>query len=447
VAVKRASRFVLLSSAVVLAVAGNGAGQGRATRSDQTDGKTIGKQLQPTLVGPWRAQSVSMLMPDGSRRTHAGTNQPVSVIFSEKTCTMRSGTKVLTEMSYALDPKPDPWTIDMKSKDGALVGICALKGNNLRISLDDSAAGRPRDFDQKKHGMVLVLQRFRSTSLVVMNADGDNPHAILTMSDFTFVGSPKWSNDGSKITFDGWRGVMGESTGDAHIFVVRADGNGVKDLGPGALPSWSPDDKQITFCRYGPERGVFIMNADGSEPRQIDAEGWGSQWSPQRNEIAYTVYQQKGAVLCVYDVAKHDRRELVHKAYGQIYWGITWSSNGDSICFKGVLPDGGNEIAALSAKGEKEGFKVLLPSSAKPEAGNSSSTLSWGSDKQILVCMQKKSDRGRRLYVIDAAAVKPPRLFSNFPASWVCDNVAWSCDGKKVVMTARAVEPQTKKTK
>lgn len=178
------------------------------------------------------------------------------------------------------------------------------------------------------------------------------------------------------------------------------------------------------------------MNADGSEPRQIDAGGWGSQWSPKRNEIAYTVYEGNGAVLCIYDVAKHERRDLEHKTYNQVFWGITWSPDGDWICFKGALSGGGNEIAAIPASGEKERFKVLLPSSARPEADNVSPTLSWGGGQQILACMQRKSDRGRKLYVLDAAGVKPPRLFSNFPASWVCDNVAWSCDGKRVVMSA-----------
>ena len=237
---------------------------------------------------------------------------------------------------------------------------------------------------------------FRGPSLVVMNSDGSDPHAILTMPDYTFIGSPKWSHDGRKIVFDGWRSVMGEGTGDAHVLVVNADGSGVKDLGPGGMPGWSPDDKQITFCRYNDERGVFVMNADGSNARQIDAEGWGSQWSPKRDEIAYTVYGQNGAKLCIYDLAKQERRELEHKAYGQIYWGISWSPEGDRICFKGVVHDGNNgnganEIAAISVKGENGGFKVLLPSAAKPEANNSCMTVSWGVNKQILRACRRRA--------------------------------------------------------
>ena len=88
---------------------------------------------------------------------------------------------------------------------------------------------------------------------------------------------------------------------------------------------------------------------------------------------------------------------------------------------------------------------MLLPSSAKPEVNNSAATTSWGADKQILACMQKKGDRTRRLYVFDADGVKPPHLFPKFPAAWICDNVAWSTDGKKIVMSARPVDPPAKK--
>ncbi len=212
------------------------------------------------------------------------------------------------------------------------------------------------------------------------------------------------------------------------------------------MPSWSPDDKQFTFCRYGAEYGVWIMNTDGSQPRQVAAGAWGSQWSPKGSEIAYTTYDNRGAALCIYDVAKKQRRELEHKSYQQIYWGITWSPDGTWICFKGVLPGGGEEIAALSVEGAKKGFKVLLPSSALPEVGNADNTMSWGGGGgQILVRMQRKSDRQPQLYLLDPMGIKPPQLFPNFPAGWLIGhNPAWSWDGKKVIMAGYLAKPKTK---
>ena len=310
-----------------------------------------------------------------------------------------------------------------------------MKGNKLQISLNDPAAGRPRDFDQEKHDIVLVLQRFRGTSLVVMNADGGNPHAILSMPDYTFVGSPKWSHDGSKIAFDAARKIMGDNT--KHVFVVNADGSAAKDLGPGAVPSWSPDDKQITFSRPG----IWIMNADGTGRRQIDARGFGSQWSPKGGKIAYTTKDEDDKAFCIYDVAGNRPRDLPQTRYHEIYYGAAWSPDGKWLCLKGLLPDGSIEIAALSAEGEEKGFRVLLPSSAQPEVLNSDLGVSWGGDgKRILATMQKTGDRKPQLYVLDSDGVRPPRLFANFPPGWTCNNPSWSPDGKKVVMSADPVE-------
>ncbi len=281
---------------------------------------------------------------------------------------------------------------------------------------------------------------FLGWSLLVINADGSNPHPILTMSDFTRVGSPHWSHDGRKIAFDAWRSVMGEDYPDAHVFVVNADGSEPKDLGAGAMPNWSPDDKQLTYCQYGLGHGVWIMNADGSHRRRIDAGGWGSQWSPKRNEIAYVIYDDRGAVLCIYDVAAEQRREVPHKPYRQVYWGFTWSPDGKRICFKGILPDGSSEIAVISVEGPEHALKVLLPSSALPEVGSSNCTMAWGgTGNQILVTMQRKTDRLPRLYVFDSTGVKPPRLFPKFPADWMSNDMAWSSDGKRVVVSVYPV--------
>ncbi len=345
-----------------------------------------------------------------------------------------------------LDSKQKPWTIDMKSAEGELSGICAKRGNRLDISLDDRAQGRPADFDKEKHGMVLALRRFYGSSLLVMNADGSNLKKILTMPDYTFIGSPQLSHSGSSVVFDGWRSVMGEKNLNGHVFTAKADGSAVKDLGPGAMPSWSPDDKQIAYTQYGPQPGVWIMNADGSDRQQIDAGGWGGQWSPRRNEIAYTAFKDQGALLCIYDVARKERRELEHKPYQQIFWHFSWSPGGDWICFKADLPDGGSEIAALSVEGEKKGFKVILPSTALPEVANCYNTLSWGgTGEQILIRMKRKSDRAEKLYILDSSGAKPPQVFPHFPAGWLRGDMAWSWDGKKVIFAARAAEPPSPK--
>jgi hypothetical protein len=230
--------------------------------------------------------------------------------------------------------------------------------------------------------------------------------------------------------------MMGDDT--KHVFVVNADGSAAKDLGLGAVPSWSPDDKQITFS----QSGIWIMNADGTGRRQIDTSGFGSQWSPKGGQIAYTTNGEDDKAFRIYDVTKNQPRDLPQTRYHEIYYGATWSPDGKWLCMKGLLPDGNIEISAMCAEGEEKGFRVLLPSSAQPEVLNSYVGVSWGGDgKQILIDMQKTGDRGRQLYVLDSEGARPPRLFPNFPPGWTCNNPCWSADGKKIVMSVDPVEP------
>lgn len=389
-----------------------------------------------SLVGAWRAQSLTF--GDGKAEDiPLHEQQPCSVIFTDKTLTLCMGPEVMLQMSYTADPSQTPCVIDAQSPDGAMLGICECKGNELKISLNDKAKGRPDDFDKKNGGMVLVLHRFPGQSIVVMNTDANDLRRIATPPENTANGSPDWSNDGKRIAFDTWRSVMGESYSDSHIFVVNAEGGSPKDMGRGAMPSWSPDDKRIAYTEYSPQRGVWIMNADGSNREHIDGTGWGVQWSPKGNALAYTTRGNGTANLCIHDLDKKQGRTLLDKAYRQIYWGITWSPDGQWICFKGVLPDGNPEIAAVSVEGEKKGFKIILPSSARPEIENSNCTMAWGGPNNwILVSMQKKTDKFPQLYAFDFSHDNPPRLFPGFPADCASYNPAWSPDGKNIVLSA-----------
>jgi TolB protein len=445
-------RQAMLSIAALLFVAGGGFGQ---IVDDSDDLAAAAKQSRSPLVATWHSLSLSMSLEDGNHRTITDEQGAVSLIVSEKTLTLRMGTKVFGEMSYTVDTKQKPYAIDVKSKDGEMLGIYRLAKDRLKISLNDKAKGRPRDFDEQRNGLVALLRRVYPVALYTIDADGANLRRILLMRDFTFVGSPEWSPDGRSIALDTWRPTMGEGCGDARILTVNADGSSLKDLGWGAMPSWSPDGKQLVCSQYGRQdsnshvRGIWAMNADGTRRRLIDSNGWGAQWSPKRNEISYIVSGNRGGVeLAVYDMAKRSRRSLpLERAYSQIVWGHTWSPDGKWICFKGNMTDGGCEIAAVSAEGGKKGFKIIVPSTTQPDVENADATIAWGgSGNRILVSTQRKDDRVSRLYFFDFAGGKPPQVLPNIPANWQAASPGWSVDGKKVAFSAVPITlpPQSK---
>ena len=199
------------------------------------------------------------------------------------------------------------------------------------------------------------------------------------------------------------------------------------------MPSWSPDGKQLVYCQYGP--GVSIINADGSDPQPVDQQAWGARWCPKRNEIAY-VANDNGANICIYDVAKKERRMLLERSYAQIRWPFQWSPDGAWICFWGTLGNGETEIAAVRAEGEAKGFKTLLSSAAMREIKELHAIAWGGTGKDILLSMKSDTDRTLKLYTLDFAGGKPPRLLPGEPANYVIYDVAYSPDGKKLVFSA-----------
>ncbi|MFO0889732.1 MAG: hypothetical protein U0790_11405 [Isosphaeraceae bacterium] len=90
------------------------------------------------------------------------------------------------------------------------------------------------------------------------------------------LGSPRWSHDGKRILYDAMRG---EEYTRLRIKAIERgeDAPKVTDLGLGACPAWSPDDKQIAFLLNSndpaAQAGIWVMEADGSRRRRAGEYG------------------------------------------------------------------------------------------------------------------------------------------------------------------------------
>ena len=93
--------------------------------------------------------------------------------------------------------------------------------------------------------------------IAVMDADGNNrvrheDHAM----------EPSWSPDGGEIAF------VSSRHGNNEIYVVGADGQGLKrvtrDLAPKYRPAWSPDGERIAYYGWH-ERfdHIYVVDTDG----------------------------------------------------------------------------------------------------------------------------------------------------------------------------------------
>jgi TolB protein len=385
------------------------------------------------IVGAWHADSVVVASENGAKKTLASSDrQPLNVSVSDTTMIMRVGEQKLAEMPYALDSTQTPLAIDVQYQGEQMRGICELKGDRLKISLGSAKNERPQNFGAAANSMDLVLHRFEGQPLMVMNADGTELRLLLSMPEYTSCGAPKWSRDGAKIVFDARRSLFGDVGLLTHVFSVNADGTSPTDLGDGCLPSWSPDGKRIAFSRYSPVSGIWVMNADGTDKQLIDDNGWGADWSPKDDKLAYS----QGANICIYDLKSKQRRYLLDKERSHIYWGLAWSPDGNWICYKGTLPDGGPEIALVHAEGQAKGFKTLVQGKAMPPIRDSHNMFSWSVDsKHVLAPLRLDGDAQLQLYLLDPDGEKPPQRLQGQDAKLRNVGSSWSPDGKKIVIS------------
>ena len=276
------------------------------------------------------------------------------------------------------------------------------------------------------------------SKLMIIDVDGKNLKELFRDEKFNAFGSPVYSPDGKHIAMDAYRGDQGETWVNAHVVTIKVDGTGLKDLGIGALPSWSADSKKIAFTQYSPNHGVWIMNTDGSNRQALDLDGWCAEWLPDGNKIAYSVNTQGGANLKIYDRKKEKTFfvfPLNKSAFSQVSFGLCWSPDSKSICFKGVTKKREYQLLTVDAKEGAQGLKVLYNN----KKYQPSADVSWHPDgKQIFFVRPVDNSKEQRVYSVDSKKKDAvPTLLPGQTNKESVGSLNCSPDGKKLIFTVR----------
>ena len=206
------------------------------------------------------------------------------------------------------EPNPAPNTSRLELFTMNDIGSIDANGNptsQARLTENLHSDFNPRySADGRKIAFIRQTADHPGGSVLTMNADGTNEQQLTfgvggTTEFFdSFVGG--WSPDGSKIVFQRSVAPEGATPRNFEVFTINADGTGLTNLtnnstagaNSDSQPTWSPNGQQIAFqSNRGGNPDIWVMNADGSNPRNLTADSAAEEsapeWSPDGRQIAF----------------------------------------------------------------------------------------------------------------------------------------------------------------
>ncbi len=228
------------------------------------------------------------------------------------------------------------------------------------------------------------------TAIFVMKVDGSEVRRVAEVAG-RLATVPRWSHDGEQLVFDA--GVPSKGDADRRLYVVQADGSGMRTLGVGAAADWSPDDKQLVFCVAGNDAassGIFVQNANGQGRVRLADSGIAPRWSPRGEALLFL----EGGTMVVLDLFRSEQRALDLPA--QPLPGFDLSPDGKRIA---VVTGTENEkqLWIVDTQGERPTKRFA--------AAKLGPNLSWSPDgKRLAIAIDGK------MHLLEVGSEAPPAL-------------------------------------
>jgi len=176
--------------------------------------------------------------------------------------------------------------------------------------------------------------------------------------------APAWSPDGSQIAFVSNR--ENDANGGQFIYIMNADGSNVRQLTQednSSWPDWSHDGEYITYTHSG---DIYRIKADGSsEPINLTNSPENdeqSTWSPDGRKIAWLSGDRNGKDIFIMDTDGGNKQKLTDNAQA---FDVIWTIDGELFshwnhpegkCEKCVMAADGSNARDAGGKGELQLF-------------------------------------------------------------------------------------------
>jgi TolB protein len=200
-----------------------------------------------------------------------------------------------------------------------------------------------------------------ANGIYMARADGSRMKRVTYVREFEY--QPDWSPDGRKLLLrvDAAEGRPGTGVYLATLGRRRAVNLSAVSGVVGGDPDWSPDGKRIAFVgkqKGDAHFGIYVMNADGSNPRRVAPADWESQypdWSPDGRKIVFTGVRSSGFDLYLMNADGSGMRRLT-RTPDEENWPI-WSPDGKQIVYSfrdvlKVMDADGSHSSTLTDGGE-----------------------------------------------------------------------------------------------
>jgi Tol biopolymer transport system component len=141
-------------------------------------------------------------------------------------------------------------------------------------------------------GRTIAFDRSGGTSRAIMLVDSNGRH-LRTLVPNQFAQYISWSPDSRSLVYSGL-GIWSVDLADPTPRPLTVQDPGIWQ------PAWSPDGASIAYSQF--ERcfrctGIWVMNADGTQPHEIIQQGRHPSWSPDGSLLAITTSETGNLIV------------------------------------------------------------------------------------------------------------------------------------------------------
>ena len=257
-----------------------------------------------------------------------------------------------------------------------------------------------------------VCQMFKvqyGDQICIINADGTGQRR-LTAEDYTRHFYPSMAPDGKSVVYAQFGG---ENIYD--IYEITLDGQATQltdGLGILTAPEISPDDSLIAFTHGYPleDHAIWVMDRDGSNPRQVYESGWDPTWSPSGEEILFA--SDFNGTIQMYIIGLDGGSPRQVNVMDYLRGRTDWSPRGEIVTYSGTSWH--RELFLMNVDGS--GVRQITPEGGNSQGPSFSPDGNWVTFTAYFD--HYREDHGCEVYVMRTDGTDLRRLTDNDYCDW-----------------------------